>query len=83
MSSEQLTLVGTTLGVLHPLKPYSRTKRILDLMAREQGATNWELNKIAFRYSAYIHTLRKDGHQIETVYGHKGLVTYYLRDEVR
>lgn len=30
------------------------------------GASNGELNDITFRYSAIIHTLRKQGYDIET-----------------
>ena len=65
------------------LKRKSRTQRIIDLMKRPNGAGNDELNKIAFRYGAIIFRLRKDGHQIETVYIKNGYYRYYLTEDAR
>jgi hypothetical protein len=62
------------------LKKASRTQRIIDLMQRKQGAGNDELNKIAYRYGAIIHRLRKDGHQIDTIQIKKGYFKYYMVD---
>ena len=38
--------------------------KILELISRKKGATNIILNKIAFRYSARLSDLRKEGHKI-------------------
>lgn len=48
------------------LKPQTQTEKILALLkaAGDKGVTNIELNKIAFRYSARLHDLRRDGYKI-------------------
>lgn len=60
------------------LKKLSRTQQIINLMKRPQGAGNDELNKIAFRYSAIIHNLRKDGHHIDTIQIKRGYYKYFM-----
>lgn len=42
------------------------------------GVSNWDLNRITFRYSAVIHNLRKQGHIIDTlkINPKTGLVKY-------
>lgn len=46
--------------------PTSKIARVLQKLKDEKVVSNWELNKIAFRYSAIIHDLRKEGHIIKT-----------------
>jgi len=43
---------------------------ILALLQRNVLVTSVELNEIAYRYSARIHELRQDGHQIQTMRDH-------------
>lgn len=40
---------------------------ILALLQKRGSVTSIQLNDIAYRYSARIHELRHDGHQIETL----------------
>jgi hypothetical protein len=47
-------------------KSNSKIARVLRKLKEEGTVTNAELNKICFRYSAYIHLLRKEGHYITT-----------------
>lgn len=58
----------------------SQAEQIVKLLKAKgaDGATNYELNKIAFRYSARIAELRKDGVEISTVQIKKGLFKYTL-----
>lgn len=42
-------------------------QNILALLKRKSKVYNSELNKIAFRYSARIEELRKEGYEIETI----------------
>lgn len=58
----------------------SKTQHLIDLMKREGGASNWELNGVMFRYGSVICNLRKDGHHIETLYGKGSKVTYMMED---
>ena len=44
----------------------SKAHRVLMTLKTNGKATNWELNKICFRYGAIIHDLRKEGHTIVT-----------------
>lgn len=48
----------------------TQTRKILKLLKMKRVVTNYELSKIAFRYSARIMELRKDGYII--VSSHKG-----------
>jgi hypothetical protein len=61
-------------------KKLSRSQRVIDLMKRPMGASNRELNKIMFRYSALICSLRKDGHTIRTEQIKVGYFRYYMED---
>ena len=47
-------------------QPTSKIARVLQKLKDERVVSNWDLNKIAFRYSALIHDLRKEGHIIIT-----------------
>ena len=38
--------------------------RILNMIKRPQGATNWELSKVALKYGSRIYDLRRDGYNI-------------------
>ena len=51
----------------------SKQARILRLLKNKGGATNAELNKICYRYSARIYDLRKEGHIIVPVHIKDGL----------
>lgn len=44
----------------------TKTARVLKKLQTAQTVTNWELNKISFRYGSCIHDLRKEGHVIKT-----------------
>lgn len=44
----------------------TKAARILKKLQIDQTVTNWELNKITFRYGSCIHDLRKEGHVIKT-----------------
>ena len=59
----------------------SQKDRILDLLRRREFVTNAELNEVAFRYSARIHELRAEGHDIRwtAVKGRPGLTRYYIQ----
>lgn len=43
---------------------FAQTARILRLLKTKKTVTNFELNNIAFRYSARIKDLRDEGHRI-------------------
>ena len=60
--------------------PLTQKDRILDLLRRREFVTNAELNEVAFRYSARIHELRAEGHDIRwaAVKGRPGLTRYRL-----
>jgi len=45
----------------------TQTAHILRLLKQKGELTNYELNRICFRYAARIHELRKEGHRIVTV----------------
>lgn len=64
-------------------QPKTQKERIFELLRRrgKQGATNRELNNIAFRYGAVIFDLRKDGYDIQTVQIRKGFFKFILRLE--
>ena len=44
----------------------TKTARVLKLLQSKPAVTNWELNKICFRFGSSIHDLRKEGHIIKT-----------------
>ena len=60
------------------IKKLSREQQIINLISRKEGASNFELNKIMFRYGAVIHNLRKDGYHIDTICIKRGLYRYYM-----
>lgn len=55
--------------------------QILALL-KQGSVTNFELADICIRYSARIHELRKQGHDIETriIDGKTGLTTYRIKE---
>jgi len=55
----------------------TQADKILDLLEsrNELGATNIELNRIAFRYGARLHELRKD-YRISTIYIKPGVFKF-------
>jgi hypothetical protein len=54
----------------------TQTARILKLLKTNGSATNRELNRICFRYSARIAELRQEKHRIVTERQKDGLFTY-------
>jgi hypothetical protein len=51
----------------------SQTARILRLLKEQGEASNGQLNKICFRYSARLKDLRNEGHHILSVREKNGL----------
>lgn len=47
----------------------------------EAGAMNYELNRIAFRYVARIHDMRKDGWNITTERVKQGVYKFTLHED--
>ena len=63
----------------------TQTGKILKLLKEQGSATNVELNKIAYRYSARIADLRDEGWVIVSVHEKGSLWRFHLkghRDEV-
>lgn len=54
----------------HPLPPREKMKgvtqegKVLNLIRRSTGAYNFELSRVALKYTSVISELRKDGHNI-------------------
>lgn len=44
--------------------PVTQEGRVLAMVKRKGGATNWELSRIALKYTSVISALRSDGHNI-------------------
>jgi hypothetical protein len=70
---------------MEPTKRESQKAKLLQLLKSEVVQTNHELNqRIGYRYSARIHELRQDGHDIQTIKQtgdvNRGTVAYVLRD---
>lgn len=59
----------------------SQTAKILKLFKVNGSATNHELNKICFRYSARLMELRKEGHIIVSSHIKDGLWNYVYKGE--
>ena len=59
----------------------SQTGRILKLLKRKGSVTNVELNKVCFRYAARLHELRREGHDILTIYEKPGVYRYFYRGQ--
>lgn len=61
----------------------TQTERIYKLLKKrpKSGVTNYELNKIAFRYAARIHEMRKDGLPISIIHVKDSLWIYKLEKE--
>lgn len=45
-------------------KAITQEGRVLEMIKRKHGATNWELSHIALKYTSVISELRKEGHNI-------------------
>lgn len=56
--------------------------KILALLEKKgkEGATNRELNNVAFRYGARIAELREEGIDVVTRQIKRGLFVFYLRE---
>lgn len=59
---------------MHPLPPrpaklkgVTQEGKILNAINQPGGAYNWQLSRIALKYTSVISALRKDGHDIEAV----------------
>lgn len=57
----------------------SQAQRILELLKAKGSATNRELNRVAFRYSARVKNLRDEGYQIVTVREKDGLYRFVYK----
>ena len=58
----------------HPLPPrpaklkgVTQAGKILNAIKQPTGAYNWQLSRIALKYTSVISDLRKDGHDIEAI----------------
>lgn len=69
---------------MHPLPPrpaklkgVTQAGKILNAIKQPGGAYNWQLSRIALKYTSVISDLRKDGHDIEAIrqYNKKGKAT--------
>jgi len=47
-----------------PVKGVTQEGRVLNMIKRPEGATNWQLSRVALKYTSVISSLRKDGHVI-------------------
>lgn len=52
------------LPVREKIKGVSQEGKVLAMIKRPQGAFNFELSRIALKYTSVISSLRKDGHDI-------------------
>lgn len=68
----------------HPLPPrpaklkgVTQAGKILNAIKQTGGAYNWQLSRIALKYTSVVSDLRKDGHDIEAIrqYNKKGKAT--------
>lgn len=60
----------------------ARMQRLIALMSRSEGATNFQLNAVMFRYGAYIFKLRDQGYTVVTTSLGKGLYHYKITGKV-
>lgn len=59
--------------------PSSKIARVLRMLKTQGQATNTELNRICYRYSARIADLKAEGHEILTVHEKGGLYRYVYK----
>ena len=57
----------------------AQTKQILGLLKRKKVVSNYDLNKICYRYAARIHELRGDGYRIVSNHVGGSLWTYTFK----
>ncbi|WP_427007161.1 helix-turn-helix domain-containing protein [Pseudarthrobacter sp. H2] len=67
------------LDLLKPASKETQTARILKLLKTNGSATNTQLNRICFRFSARIHDLRSEGWDILSVREKDGLWRFVLK----
>jgi len=60
----------------------TQTARILNLLKANGEATNAQLNKICFRYSARLKDLRDEGHDILSIKEKDGLWRFVYKGQV-
>jgi hypothetical protein len=55
-------------GKMRPKRADNKENRILALLRMKggEGASQQELNAIAYRYGGFLHVLRRKGHEIES-----------------
>lgn len=63
----------------------TQSEKILEVLekAGDYGVTNVTLNRIAFRYAARLHELRREGYLVSTLYIAPGLFRYVLHKEAK
>lgn len=59
----------------------TQTGRILKLLQSKGSVTNIQLNGICYRYGARLLELRKEGHDILTIYEKPGVYRYFYRGQ--
>ena len=62
--------------------PESQTSYILKQFKKHHKLTNTQLNRICFRYSARIHDLRNEGHDILAVHIKGSLWEFIYKGEI-
>lgn len=65
------------------MKKLTQSQKIIRLLKGNKFVTNIDLNKIAYRYSARIFELRRDGWKIEREYERPGIWRYWLSKGVK
>lgn len=64
------------------VKRSEKVQKLIALMSRREGAFNYDLNRVMFRYGAIIFNLRSEGYQITTTPVKKGLFHYKITGKV-
>lgn len=64
-------------------KPLTQVEKILQLLkeAGDKGVTNIQLNEIAFRYSARLNDLRRDGYKIQATHIKDSIWKFTLKED--
>lgn len=58
----------------------THARKILRTLKSNRYVTNIDLNRIAYRYSARIHELRREGWNIQRQYERPGIYRYWLAE---